>query len=159
MTDQAERTFVEKVGQFYVSQYALAAVIGRVVGWLLICKPNRQTIDEIAEGVQASRSAVNGAVAQLEQQGWVVRARAAGERADRVAIDTEGWTRLIDSPEYQIMVDLAQEGLSLFNDPARVDRLKEYGAWAEFLVDRIPKLTAEWLAHRDALRASGELPE
>jgi hypothetical protein len=51
--------------------------------------------------------------------------------------------------------------MATFGDspPSRWARLAEAGAFADFLADRMPKLKAEWEAHRDALRASGELPD
>jgi hypothetical protein len=36
--------------------------------------------------------------------------------------------------------------------------LLEMAAFADFLQVRIARLHEEWLAHRDALRAAGELP-
>ena len=37
--------------------------------------------------------------------------------------------------------------------------LLEWAAFADFLVERMPVLEQEWRARRDALRASGELPD
>jgi hypothetical protein len=43
--------------------------------------------------------------------------------------------------------------------PARWARLLEAAAFYEFLLERMPALADEWRARRDALRASGELPD
>lgn len=159
MDKDRELAYVEKVGRFYSNQYGLAPVVGRVTGWLLVCDPPRQTIDEIATALHASRSAVSGAVALLEKGFWVIRSRAAGERADRVSINPGCWEQSLDSPEYGELVKLAHEGLESLADPSLSGRLQEMAAFAEFLHGRGPQLAAEWIAHRDALRASGELPE
>jgi len=42
--------------------------------------------------------------------------------------------------------------------PERRATLLELEAFADWLVERTRELKKEWEAHRDALRASGELP-
>ena len=72
---------------------ALPPVTGRVCGWLLICDPPEQTAAEIAEALETSRSAVGSAIASLENQGQILRTRAAGERADRISFHPEAAVR------------------------------------------------------------------
>ena len=59
------------------------------------------------------------------------------------------------------MLALAREGLEVLGDapPARRARLMESVAFYEFLLERMPAVAAEWRARRDALRASGDLPD
>ena len=57
---------------------------GRVLGYLLVCDPPEQTIAQLSEALLASRSAITGALDVLERIHAVRRARAAGERMDRV---------------------------------------------------------------------------
>jgi hypothetical protein len=40
-------------------------VAGRVLGYLMICQPPEQTIDELGKALLASRSAITGAVSLL----------------------------------------------------------------------------------------------
>jgi hypothetical protein len=159
--NQNELAYVEKVGRFFSTWYGVAPVFGRLAGWLLICEPPQQTIDEIAAALHASRSAISGGVAILEKQSWIVRTRAAGERADRIAMNPRTWDASLESPEFSELAALANEGLdALRGSPsARTARLREMAAFGEFLRDRMPELAADWVAHRDALRASGELPD
>jgi hypothetical protein len=37
--------------------------------------------------------------------------------------------------------------------------LLEWAAFADFLVARLPQVEQDWIAHRAALRAAGELPD
>lgn len=159
--NQNELAYVENVGRFFSNQYGLAPVVGRLAGWLLICEPPQQTIDEIAAALHASRSAVSGGASILEKQSWIVRTRAAGERADRVAMNPRTWEASLASPEFSELAELANEGLTALegDSSTRSARLREMAAFGEFLRDRLPELAAEWIAHRDALRASGELPD
>ena len=162
MATDAELTFTDKLGRFFARQYGLPPVFGRVFAWLLICDPQEQTAAEIAKALQASRSAVGSAIVALENQGLVQRTRAAGERADRVSFHPEAAVRGLESlEEYGAMMALAREGLEVLRDApaARRARLLEAVAFYEFLLERMPALAAEWRARRDALHASGELPD
>jgi DNA-binding transcriptional ArsR family regulator len=162
MPSEAELAFADRVGRFFARQYGLPPVTGRVSGWLLICDPPEQTAAEIAEALQTSRSAVGSAIAALENQGQVLRTRAAGERADRVSFHPDAAVRSLESREdFATMMALARNGLEVLRDAptARRARLLETVAFYEFLLERMPALAEEWRARRDALRASGELPD
>ncbi|HEY2239087.1 MAG TPA: MarR family transcriptional regulator, partial [Streptosporangiaceae bacterium] len=87
MPTDAEITFADHTGRFYARRYGMAPVVGRLLGYLMICEPREQSIADLADALLASRSAIAGAVKSLEQLGLVRRSRAAGERMDRVSID------------------------------------------------------------------------
>lgn len=161
MPTDGEITFADHVGRFYARRYGMAPMVGRLIGYLQVCDPREQSIGELAEALLASRSAVAGAVDHLETLKLVRRSRAAGERMDRVWIDISGPNAMgFDISEYREQAELAREGLLLLADepPERKALLLEWTAFAEFLVARLPLLEQGWLAHRDELVASGELP-
>jgi MarR family len=157
----AEITFADHAGRLYARRYGMAPMVGRLLGYLAICEPREQSIAELAEALLASRSAIAGAVAALENLDLIRRSRAAGERMDRVRIDMTGPRSMgFDATEYQEQADLAREGLALLADapPQRRAVLLEWAAFADFLVARLPLLEKDWKAHREALRAAGALP-
>jgi DNA-binding MarR family transcriptional regulator len=162
MATEAELAFADRLGRYYARQYGLSPVTGRVSGWLLICDPPAQTAAEIAEALGTSRSAVGSAITMLENQGQIVRTRAAGERADRVSFHPEADVRALETPdEYGAMLAMARNGLEVLKDapPARRARLLHAAAFYEFLLEKMPALAAEWRERRDAMRAAGELPD
>ena len=137
-------------------------MVGRLLGYLMVCGPREQSISELAEALLASRSAIAGAVSTLETLGLVRRSRAAGERMDRVSIDRTSRRALgFDVSEYREQGELAREGLEVLADapPERRAVLLELAAFADFLVERLPLLEQEWNAHRESLRVAGELPD
>jgi hypothetical protein len=158
----AEITFADHAGRLYARRYGMAPMVGRVLGYLMVCDPGEQSIAELAEALLASRSAIAGAVNALDTLGLIRRSRAAGERMDRVRIDMTGPRSMgFDVTEYREQGDLAREGLALLAD-APVQRravVLEYAAFADFLVARLPELEKDWKAHREALHAAGELPD
>ena len=162
MPSDAEITFADHAGRLYARRYGMAPMVGRLLGYLMVCWPREQSISELAEALLASRSAIAGAVSTLETLGLVRRSRAAGERMDRVSIDRtsrRAWG--FDVSEYREQGELAREGLEVLADapPERRAVLLELAAFADFLVERLPVLEQEWNAHREALRVAGELPD
>ncbi len=162
MPTDAEITFADHAGRLYARRYGLAPMVGRLLGYLAICDPRDQSIAELAEALLASRSAIAGAVTTLDTTlGIISRSRAAGQRMDRVRISMSGPRSMgFDVTEYVEQADLAREGLAILTDapPERQAVLLEWAAFADFLVARLPVLEKEWKAHRDALRAAGDLP-
>jgi DNA-binding MarR family transcriptional regulator len=157
----AEITFADHAARLYARRYGMAPVVGRVLGYLMICDPREQSIAELAEALLASRSAITGAVKTLEQLGLVRRTRAAGERMDRVGINLTSQRAMgFDPTEYQEQAALAREGLAMLADAplARKAVLLQMAAFADWLTARLPEWEKDWQAHRDALHAAGELP-
>jgi len=161
MTGEDEIAFADAAGRFYARHYSFPPVTGRVLGYLGICEPREQSLAELAETLRASRSAIAGAVKSLEAMGVVRRARAAGDRMDRVALDpVAALGRGFDPAEYRELGDLARQGLRVLEGASARRRavLEETAALADFLLERIPALRKEWETHRDELRHSGALP-
>jgi len=162
MPRDEEITFADHVGRFYARRYAFPPMVGRVLGYLLVCEPPEQSIAELSEALLASRSAITGALEVLERLHAIHRSRAAGERMDRVRLDfSSAEARGFDISEYEELGELAREGLEVLKDaPAerKADAL-EMAAFADFLVDQTRRMQQEWETHRNALRARGELPD
>jgi hypothetical protein len=162
MPTDAEITFADHAGRLYARRYGMAPMVGRLLGYLAICDPREQSIAELAEALLASRSAITGAISTLEHLDLIRRSRAAGERMDRIWIDlSSARSTGFDVTEYQEQGDLAREGLALLADEPLERRavLLEWAAFADFLVARLPELEKDWKAHRESLRAAGELPD
>jgi DNA-binding MarR family transcriptional regulator len=161
MTLEQELGFADQVGRHYARQYGMPPMMGRVAGWLMICDPPEQTAADLAKALHASRSSIGTAVAALESSHLVVRSRAAGERVDRIAINPNYGEQGLESPaEFGALAALARHGLEVLKDapPERRARLAEMAAFADFLLERMPALAAEWRERKAALRSSGELP-
>ncbi len=160
MPTDAEITFADHMGRFYARRFSFPPMVGRLIGYLAVCDPPNPTIGELAEALLASRSAIAGAVKTLETIQVVQRSRVAGERMDRVRI-TAQQSMQMDVSEYEEMRELAREGLEVLRDAPSERRaaLLEMSAFADFLVEEIPRLKQEWEARRQALVASGDLPE
>jgi DNA-binding transcriptional ArsR family regulator len=162
MPTDAELTFADHMGRFYARRYGFPPMVGRLIGYLSVCDPPDQSIGELAEALLASRSAIAGAVKVLESMHLVRRSRAAGQRMDRVRIDLSGPNATgMDVSEYEEMREMAHEGLEVLRDAPAERRalLLEMSAFADFLVEQIPRMQQEWEARRAAMVSAGELPQ
>jgi len=154
MATAAQLDFADRAGRFYARQYGFPPVTGRLLGYLAVCDPAAQTIADLAEALRASRSAITGAVKELEGFRAVQRTRAAGDRVDRVSIDAAGLEpKGFDPAEYQQQAALAREALGLLEgaSPDRRAVLEEAAALSEFLARRLPEVLDEWRALRVGL--------
>jgi DNA-binding transcriptional regulator GbsR (MarR family) len=162
MPTDAQITFADHMGRFYARRFSFPPMVGRLIGYLAVCDPPDPTIGELAEALLASRSAITNAVKVLETIHVVQRSRVAGERMDRVRVDMSSTQSLgMDVSEYEEMLQLAREGLEVLRDAPAERRavLLELSAFAEFLIEQMPKFQQEWEARREALVVSGDLPE
>jgi hypothetical protein len=160
MPTDAELTFADHAGRFYARRYGFPPMVGRLLGYLTICDPSNPTIAELADALLASRSAIAGAVQNLETLRLLQRSRTAGERMDRVQLDLNSPNATgLDPSEYVEVGELAREGLAVLAGASAERRavLSEMAAFADFLVEQIPLLGQKWEERRADLVAAGEL--
>lgn len=144
-------TYADHTGRFYADRYGFPPMAGRLIGYLHVCQPAAQSINDITDTLLASRSAINNAIKTLEAQRLVTRTRPTGTRADLIyANDVTKMNIGFDSSEYLEMARLAREGLELLKD-ASAERRQPLEAAAllnEFFAERLPQLYEEWSAHQ-----------
>jgi len=152
MATEEQLAYADRTGNFYAREYGFPPVTGRVLGYLAVCDPPAPTIAELAEALHASRSAITGAVRQLESSQAVRRARAAGERFDRVSLNPAAGLepRGFDAAAYKLQAELAREALALAGttDPRRRAVLAEAADLYDFLAARLPEVLVEWQQRR-----------
>src|SRR4051794_14865048 len=162
MPTDAEITFADHMGRYYAQRFAFPPMVGRLIGYLAVCDPPRQTIAELADALLASRSAITGAVKMLETMKLVRRSRAAGERMDRIGVDLHSPQAMgMETDEYEELRDLAREGLAILAEAPAQRRavLLEMEAFSTFLLEEIPRMRDGWRERRAELVAAGKLPE
>ena len=127
---------------------------GRLLGYLIVCDPPQQTINELAETLLASRSAITGAVRQLEGFHAVRRTRVAGDRLDKVSLDPAAGLQPngFSPAPYLEQAALAREALALLAGAPAERRavLEDAAAFYDFLARRLPEVLQEWHAQRQA---------
>lgn len=146
MTTLEERlAYADRVAGVWADRYRVAPVTGRIAGYLYVCDPAAQTIDELAAALRASRTAIVAGVQLLESRGVARRVRAAGERADRVSIVFDE-ARGFDPAAYREAAELAAAGLALVAEDAGDQRalLERTASLNAYLAERLPELLEAW---------------
>jgi DNA-binding transcriptional regulator GbsR (MarR family) len=162
MKNDALLTYADHAGRFYARQYGIPPMAGRLLGYLTVCEPEHQSINELADALMASRSAIVGAVQVLENVHIVKRTRIAGKRSDSISVDVTSFEgKGFDAVVYQEQAALFREGLALLKGATaeRQARLEELVHFAEFLAKRMPALQKEWYEQRDAMRKASKKGE
>ena len=154
MPNADELAFTDRMAAFYAREHGFPPVAGRVLGYLLICRPPEQSIAELSTALLASRTAITGAVTLLQGYRVVSRTRTAGQRVDHVTIDP----RALDptgfaEATYREQASLARQALDLLEPGPSLRRtmLEEAAAFFDFLAEHLPQLLKEWHARRDQL--------
>lgn len=152
MNDALSERFVEELGVMLELEAGTPRMVGRVLGWLLVCDPPEQSAAEIAERLQASKGSISTATRVLLRLGFIERARIRGERFDRFRARPEAWDQFFWRQEQfegpRRVLALGLEALS--DEPSgrrrRLEELDHLYAWWE---KRLPGLREEYLADRE----------
>jgi MarR family len=164
-----ERQFVEDVGRVFEA-FGHSRMAGRVLGWLLIADPPRQSSRDIGVALGASKGAISVATRMLEAGGLATRVAVPNERGDYFELQPDAFQRGLDQRDtMRVFRELMERGLTAVGDPdsPRAERLRKTRDWYAFLERELPALSerfsAEYAEHaprqrtpaRDTNRASG----
>ncbi len=120
--------FVEQLGGYFESN-GLTRLAGRLLGWLLVCDPERQSSEELATALAASSGGISINARMLIQFGFVERLGIAGDRRTYFRLRPNAF---LAGEQQRVramadMQDLADAGLRALRDapPERVRRLQQ----------------------------------
>ena len=123
-------------------------MMGRILGWLLICDPSEQSAAGIAEAVGASAGSVSTTTRALTQAGMIERFGVPGERSAHFRVRSGVWGQLLRKRMAYIvsMRDLVEEGLELGSERSEESqlRLRELGSYCSFIERELPSFVARW---------------
>jgi DNA-binding transcriptional regulator GbsR (MarR family) len=125
MTPESLR-FVDKMEAYGVSN-GMSKSVSRVLGYLTVSQPARQSADEIQQTLKLSAGSVSTAVAILHHIGLITRTKEIGGRRYYYELDSEGWKRTT-LQQFDIMKDgiaLAEAGLRVSPDNARLIAMRD----------------------------------
>ena len=157
-----EHDFAEELGLLF-EQSGAPRMMGRVVGWLLICDPPRQTAADLARALHASAGSISTTTRQLIQGNLIEKVAVRGDRRAWYQISEGAWTRSLQSKTmaFKLLRELAERGLSLLDHapPTRRVRLAEMRDLHAFFEREFPRLIDQFHAEREAQRAAHGSPE
>ncbi len=135
--------FVEDIALFF-DQMGLPRMAGRILGVLLISDPPEQSITDLCERLNASKSSVSIMARLLIEKGLIERAPSRVPRRDYYRFKPGGWV-LYMQQWMSLMSELhriTERGLDLLaNKPPEMrSRLEEAHDLFSFLEERFPQL-------------------
>ncbi len=147
--------FSERMGRLSENQ-GHPRMLGRVVGYLMVCDPPHQTIAQIARALKASNSAVHAVVRALMDKAILDKVTFPGERSAYYRIPEDAATRMFRNslPNITALRQLAEDGLRAFawRRPDLNRRLEAMYELHAFFEREMPLLIERWEQKRLAGR-------
>jgi DNA-binding transcriptional regulator GbsR (MarR family) len=138
-----EKHFVEDIS-LYFEQMGLPRTAGRVLGVLLICDPPAQSLTDLCEILQASKSSISTTMRLLTEMGLVERVASPVPRQVFFQFKSGGWVVFIRQrlKLWASLHQIAEHGLELLpdRDPGLRERLKEAHDMFSLIEDQLPAL-------------------
>lgn len=138
-----ERHFVEDIS-LYFEQMGLPRTAGRVLGVLLICDPPAQSLTDLCELLQSSKSSVSTTTRLLTEMGLIERVPSPVPRQVYFQFKPGGWMVFIRQRLrlWASLHQIAEQGLELLQacDPALRERLQEAHDMFSLIEDELPIL-------------------
>jgi hypothetical protein len=143
--DPGLREWVEQVSML-LEQDGLPRMAGRIFGWLLVCDPPEQSLEELAAAVQGSKASMSTMTRLLAGSGLVDKVRLPGARRDAFRIQPGQWQILWRSRMALIQqaTELTRRGLDLLSGrpAAQRVRLEQLDRQYRFFLRAFPQLLA-----------------
>lgn len=142
-----QQQYVEEFGLF-AEQIGLTRMAGRILGWLLICDPPHQTMNELVDALQTSKSSISTTTRMLITFGMLERMSLPGERRDYYRLVPNLWTMAMERSAQQFtgFRKMADRGLTVLAhvEPERRQRLQEMYDLYTFIEREFPQILERW---------------
>ena len=161
MTIPAElRSYVDETG-LLLEAGGLPRTAGQVLGWMLVCEPEQQSLTDLTEVLGVSKATASSMTRFLVHVGFLERTVGAGDRRDYYRVSRSAWSRFMKG-RAQLMHNLrenAEHGLRILAEaaPRRRDRLERMHRLYSFLEREMTSALERFEAEESA-RASQEEP-
>jgi DNA-binding transcriptional regulator GbsR (MarR family) len=141
------RRFVDDTG-LLLEAAGMPRIAGQVLGWLLVCEPEAQSLTDLSEVLSISKASASTTTRLLTQFGLIERTLLPGDRRDYYRVADDAWHRFFQT-RMATMHKLqrnAERGLQLLADapPARRARLERMGTLFGFLEREMSKLMRQF---------------
>ena len=143
--------YTDKLGMLF-EQIGFQPLAGRLLAWLIVCQPPRQSSKDLADALGASPGAVSTSAKVLTQMSMIERVRIRGDRKIYFRVVPGVWRQRIRA-EMALTVQLrqtAEDGLDVLNRAGHEtdSRLEELRDMAAFFERELPAVIERWEASR-----------
>jgi predicted transcriptional regulator len=149
--EQDKHAFVEDFSLFAEREIGISQTMGRIMGWLLVCEPPQQTLDEISDALDMAKSTISTTIRAMTQIGMVERVSVRGDRRHFYQIRNDFWIDAFERSMVQFTTfqKMAERGLTIISgDNATRQRLAQMQTLYAFLNREMPALLERWHAEQ-----------
>jgi DNA-binding transcriptional regulator GbsR (MarR family) len=142
-----DRQFAEDVGRVFEG-FGVSRMAGRVLGWLLICDPLRQSSADLVAALGATKGSISTATRMLQAAGLVDRVAVPGRRGDVFELRPDAFYRAHDQlGTMRVFRELMERGLEVLGDDSspRAARLRRTRDFYAYLEREFPALVQRFL--------------
>jgi DNA-binding transcriptional regulator GbsR (MarR family) len=138
-----QKHFIEDIS-LYFEQMGLPRTAGRVLGVLLICNPPEQSLNDLCEVLQTSKSSISTTTRLLSEMGLIERVPSPKPREVAFRFKAGGWVAFMRM-RLRLMASLhqiAEQGLVLLKEesPTLRERLQEAHDMFSQIEEELPAL-------------------
>lgn len=146
MDDQQK--YIEDFGLFF-EQMGLNRTAGRIFGWLLICDPPEQTLDDLTEALQMAKSTISTSARFLTEVGIIERVSKPGIRKDFYRISPTFWENALNASieQFRGFKHFAEVGLRLIDEETSEHQrrtLTHMHSLYSFMMREFPAMLERW---------------
>ena len=154
------RAYIEEV-TLVLEQTGLPRTASRILAWLLVCHPPEQTMNDLMDALQMSKSSVSAATQSLIQFKLIERVSLPRKRRDYYRIQRGVWTRLLAARVAEIsrLREVADKGLGFIEntDTTSIQRLREMHEYVTFLEEEWQQLVEHWEERQRQIQSSAQI--
>ncbi len=153
MTEDSKKftEFIEEAGVLF-EYFGLTRMIGRIFGWLVVCRPPHQNAKQIAEALDASAGSISMSLKVLLQIGFIEKIGIPGDRSSYYKIDDEALSKVLanKSRASDQMVELAEKGLEIAENYSEEEksRLKDMRGMYSWFSREFPKFLQSYFGEK-----------
>jgi DNA-binding transcriptional regulator GbsR (MarR family) len=147
LTDEIRR-YIEKM-TLILELDGMPRTAGRVLSYLLICKPVEQSMHDLIDALGMSKSSISTSTQTLIQFGMIERVSLPGQRRDHYRITPNVWNTIMHKRVMMTkrLKGIAEEGLELVGNVScsgNCKNLEEMYEFFEFWEQEMPLLLDRW---------------
>ena len=136
----AELVFVKKFVAFGTG-IGLPRSVAKVLGWLIICKPQEQSSDQVQQQVSLSAGSVSTALAMLVDMQLVERIKLPGQRKPYYRLVPNGFIKSVERrfETFKMAEQIADAGLEIAPGDDRLIAMKQLYSFLDREMQEVAK--------------------
>jgi hypothetical protein len=146
----AERLFAEEFG-VVGERIGMPRMVARLLGWMLICDPPRQSTADLTLALGVSRASISIATRLLEASRLIKRVPHPGRRGHVYELDTQIFAGQMDAANpFRMLREVLERGIEVIggdSDP-RAARLREARDFYAYVEQELPGAFERYRAQR-----------